>query len=106
MDEKLMACFKQVVVEHILSTTNRYADDLATLNSKLIFVNEQPNIAVIRRERPTINALFSEEAPKGDNWRETVRRELSKPSRELSIKCLKEYINVTGHSTSICSEEC
>ncbi|KAB2626325.1 aspartic proteinase CDR1-like [Pyrus ussuriensis x Pyrus communis] len=41
-----------------------------------------------------INAPFPEEALEGDDWKETVRRELSKPSGELSVKCLKKYINV------------
>ena len=75
---------------------NRFADTLAILNFKLTFVEEQSNIVVIKREAQTINASFLEEAPKGDVYKETVRRELSKPSREFNVKCLKKYINVTG----------
>ncbi|KAB2596019.1 hypothetical protein D8674_031469 [Pyrus ussuriensis x Pyrus communis] len=69
---------------------------LATFGSKLTFVKEKLNIAVIRRKPPTIDAPFLEEAPEGDDWRETVRIEFSKPNKELNVKCLKEYINVTG----------
>ncbi|KAB2622177.1 hypothetical protein D8674_024359 [Pyrus ussuriensis x Pyrus communis] len=53
------------------------------------------NVVVIRREASSTDALFLKEPPKGNDWKETVRRELSKPSGEFSIKCLKEYINVT-----------
>lgn len=45
-----MASFKQVVLEYIPDTTNRYADAQATLGSKLAFVEEQLNIAVIKRK--------------------------------------------------------
>ncbi|KAB2626649.1 hypothetical protein D8674_020267 [Pyrus ussuriensis x Pyrus communis] len=74
MAEKLRASFEQVMLEHIPNTTNRYVDALPILGSKLIFVEEQPNIAIFRRNAP---------------------KELSKPSRELNLKHLKEYINVT-----------
>ncbi|KAB2600463.1 Retrovirus-related Pol polyprotein from transposon 17.6 [Pyrus ussuriensis x Pyrus communis] len=47
-------------------------------------------IAVIRREAPSIDAPFPKEAPEDDGWREIIRRKLFKPSRKLSIKCLKE----------------
>ncbi|KAB2603711.1 hypothetical protein D8674_004716 [Pyrus ussuriensis x Pyrus communis] len=63
---------------HIPCTTNKYTNALATLGSKLTFVEEQPNIVVLRKEALTIN------------WRETVRREFFRPSGKLSIKCLKE----------------
>ncbi|VVA33944.1 PREDICTED: LOW QUALITY PROTEIN, partial [Prunus dulcis] len=44
--ERLINSFKQVVMEHIPGVTNRYADALATLGSKLSYVQEQPNITV------------------------------------------------------------
>ncbi|KAB2632430.1 reverse transcriptase [Pyrus ussuriensis x Pyrus communis] len=72
----------KVVLEHIPGTTNKYVNALAKIGSKRTFVEEQPNIAIIRREALNIDAAFLEE--------------LSKPSGELNIKCLKEYINVTG----------
>ncbi|VVA37730.1 Hypothetical predicted protein, partial [Prunus dulcis] len=50
--ERLINSFKQVVMEHIPGVTNRYADALATLGSKLSYVQEQPNITVVRRETP------------------------------------------------------
>ncbi|XP_068317131.1 uncharacterized protein [Pyrus communis] len=95
MAKKLMESFKHVVLEHIPSTTNRYANALATFHSKLTFVKKQANVVVIRREASSTDAPFLKEAPEGDDWKETVRRELSKLSEAFSIKCLKEYINVT-----------
>ncbi|KAI5351295.1 hypothetical protein L3X38_004186 [Prunus dulcis] len=47
--ERLVNSFKQVVLEHIHGVTNRYVDALATLGSKLSFVEEQPNITVIKK---------------------------------------------------------
>ncbi|CAL2271820.1 unnamed protein product [Prunus armeniaca] len=41
-----------LVLKHIPGVTNRYADALATLGSKLSFVEEQPNIAVIKKDMP------------------------------------------------------
>ncbi|KAB2635424.1 hypothetical protein D8674_025958 [Pyrus ussuriensis x Pyrus communis] len=70
---------KQVVLEHIHGIINISTDALATLGSKLTFVKEQPNIVVIRKEALTIDSPFLE---------------LSKPSEELNIKCIKKYINV------------
>ncbi|XP_004289597.1 PREDICTED: ribonuclease HI-like [Fragaria vesca subsp. vesca] len=45
--EKLVTSFEQISLEHILGNTNRYADTLATLGSRLSFTNEQPNITVM-----------------------------------------------------------
>ncbi|XP_068338990.1 uncharacterized protein [Pyrus communis] len=92
--EKLMASFKQVLLEHIPGTTNRYADALATLGSKLTFIEEQLNIVVIRRKAQAIDAVFLEETSEDDDWRKVVKREFSNPSEELSIKYPKDYINV------------
>ncbi|KAB2614619.1 hypothetical protein D8674_021207 [Pyrus ussuriensis x Pyrus communis] len=78
------------VVLEFPDTINRYVNALATFGSKLTFVEEQPNIAIIRKEAPTIDSSFQDEAPEGDDWRETVRNELSKPSGEHNIKCLNE----------------
>lgn len=47
MVEKLIARIEQVALEHIPYTTNIYADALAILGTKLTFVEEQPNIALI-----------------------------------------------------------
>ncbi|XP_021817375.1 uncharacterized protein LOC110759596 [Prunus avium] len=47
--KRLVSSFKQIVLEHIPGVTNRYADALATLGSKLSFVEEQPNITVIKK---------------------------------------------------------
>ncbi|KAI5338935.1 hypothetical protein L3X38_018207 [Prunus dulcis] len=47
--ERLINSFKQIVMEHIPGVTNRNADALATLGSKLLFVQEQPNVTGIRR---------------------------------------------------------
>ncbi|KAI5343320.1 hypothetical protein L3X38_011196 [Prunus dulcis] len=55
--ERLISSFKQVVMEHILGVTNRYADALATLGSRLSFVEEQPNIAVVKKDIPVIEAM-------------------------------------------------
>ncbi|CAL8112470.1 unnamed protein product [Prunus armeniaca] len=46
--ETLINSFKQIVLEHIPGITNRYVDALATLGSKLSFVEEQPNITIIK----------------------------------------------------------
>ncbi|XP_008223469.1 PREDICTED: uncharacterized protein LOC103323260 [Prunus mume] len=59
--ERLVRSFKQVVLEHIPGVTNRYADALATLGSKLSFVEKQPNIAVIKKDMPVIEAMAQEE---------------------------------------------
>ncbi|XP_008237342.1 PREDICTED: uncharacterized protein LOC103336085 [Prunus mume] len=48
--KKLISSFMKIVLEHIPGITNRYADALATLGSKLSFVKEQPNITVIKKD--------------------------------------------------------
>ncbi|CAL2270465.1 unnamed protein product [Prunus armeniaca] len=55
--ERLVRSFKQVVLEHIPGVTNRYPDALATLGSRLSFVEEQPNIAVIKKDTPVVEAM-------------------------------------------------
>ncbi|CAL8089328.1 unnamed protein product [Prunus armeniaca] len=55
--ERLINSFKQIVMEHIPGVTNRYADALATLGSKLSFVQEQHNITVIRKGTPIVEAM-------------------------------------------------
>ncbi|VVA39832.1 PREDICTED: LOW QUALITY PROTEIN uncharacterized, partial [Prunus dulcis] len=67
--ERLINSFKQVVMEHIPGVTNRYADALATLGSKLSYVQEQPNITVVRRETPVVEAMVQEELLEEDDWR-------------------------------------
>ncbi|CAL2229476.1 unnamed protein product [Prunus armeniaca] len=59
--ERLINSFKQIVMEHIPGVTNRYADALATLGSNLSFVQEQPNITVIRKDAPVIEAMVQAE---------------------------------------------
>ncbi|XP_021830108.1 uncharacterized protein LOC110770303 [Prunus avium] len=59
--ERLVNSFKKVVMEHIPGVTNRYADALATLGSKLSFVNEQPNITVIKKDMTAVEAMPQEE---------------------------------------------
>ncbi|XP_008232131.1 PREDICTED: uncharacterized protein LOC103331291 [Prunus mume] len=63
--------------------TNRYADALATLGSKLSFVEEQPNIAVIKKDMLVIEAMAQE-----DDWRKSVKEKMGKGS---DIKELKDY---------------
>ncbi|KAI5343556.1 hypothetical protein L3X38_011432 [Prunus dulcis] len=65
--ERLVQSFKQVVLEHIPGVTNRYADALATLGSKLLFVEEQPNITVIKKDVPVIKAMAQEEQLEEDD---------------------------------------
>ncbi|CAL2265375.1 unnamed protein product [Prunus armeniaca] len=71
--ERLVRSFKQVVLEHIPGVTNRYANGLATLGSKLSFVEEQPNIAVIKKDMPVIEAMAQEEQLEEDDWRKPVK---------------------------------
>ncbi|KAB2617367.1 hypothetical protein D8674_013236 [Pyrus ussuriensis x Pyrus communis] len=86
----------KVLLGHIPGITNRYVDALATFSFKLTVVEEQLNIVVIRMEASTIDVAFPKEVLEDDDWREIVKKEFSKPSRELNIKYLKEYINVVG----------
>ncbi|CAL2246605.1 unnamed protein product [Prunus armeniaca] len=59
--ERLVNSFKQVVLEHISGVTNRYADALATLGSKLSFVEEQPNITVIKKDMLVVETMTQDE---------------------------------------------
>ncbi|BFG37437.1 hypothetical protein CerSpe_237110 [Prunus speciosa] len=59
--ERLVNSFKQVVLEHIPGVTNTYVDALATLGSKLSFVKEQPNITVIKKDMPAVEAMPQDE---------------------------------------------
>ncbi|CAL9030023.1 unnamed protein product [Prunus brigantina] len=76
--ERLVRSFKQVVLEHIPGVTNRYADALATLGSKLSFVEEQPNIAVIKKDMPVVEAMAQEEQLEEDDWRKPVKEKIGK----------------------------
>ncbi|CAL8119209.1 unnamed protein product [Prunus armeniaca] len=87
--ERLINSFKQIVMEHILGVTNRYADALATLGSKLSFVQEQPNITVIRRGTPVIEAMAQEDLLEDDDWRKPLKKNLGEGS---SIKDFKDYV--------------
>ncbi|XP_008231232.1 PREDICTED: uncharacterized protein LOC103330426 [Prunus mume] len=70
--ERLVCSFKQVVLEHIPGVTNRYADALGTLGSRLSFVEEQPNIAVIKKDTPVIEAMAQEKQLEEDDWRKCL----------------------------------
>ncbi|CAL2247455.1 unnamed protein product [Prunus armeniaca] len=87
--ERLINSFKQIVMEHIPGVTNRYADALATLGSKLSFVQEQPNITVIRTGTPMIEAMAQEDLLEDDDWRKPLKKKLGGGS---SIKDLKDYV--------------
>ncbi|BFG30001.1 hypothetical protein CerSpe_162750 [Prunus speciosa] len=92
--EKIISSFKQVVMEHIPGVTNRYADALATLGSKLSFVEEQPNITVIKKDVSVVEAMFQEELSEAeDDWRKAVKEKMSKGS---DIKELKDYTIIFG----------
>ncbi|CAL2230297.1 unnamed protein product [Prunus armeniaca] len=84
--ERLVNSFKQVVLEHIPGVTNRYADALATLGSKLSFVEEQPNITVIKKDMPVVEGEESD-------WRKFVKENIGKGS---DIKELKDYAIIFG----------
>ncbi|CAL9024373.1 unnamed protein product, partial [Prunus brigantina] len=91
--ERLINSFKQVAMEHIPGVTNRYADALATLGSKLSFVREQPNITVIKRSTPVIEAMAQEDLLEDDDWRKPLKNKLVE---ESSIKDLKDYVIIFG----------
>ncbi|BFG25056.1 hypothetical protein CerSpe_113300 [Prunus speciosa] len=92
--EKIINSFKQVVMEHIPGVTNRYADALATLGSKLSFVEEQPNITVIKKDVSVVEAMLPEELPEvEDDWRKAVKEKMSKGS---DIRELKDYTIIFG----------
>ncbi|XP_021825313.1 uncharacterized protein LOC110766319 [Prunus avium] len=87
--ERLIGSFKKVVLEHIPGVTNRYADALATLGSKLSFIQEQPNITVIKRDVPAVEAMAQEEPLEEKDWRKSVKENLIEGS---NIKDLKDYV--------------
>ncbi|CAL2231673.1 unnamed protein product [Prunus armeniaca] len=91
--ERLVRSFKQVVLEHIPGVTNRYADALATLGSRLSFIDEQPNIAVIKKDTPVVEAMAQEERLEEDDWRKLVKEKIGKGS---NIKELKDYAIIFG----------
>ncbi|CAL9029781.1 unnamed protein product [Prunus brigantina] len=91
--ERLINSFKQTVMEHIPGVTNRYADALATLGSKLSFVQEQPNITVIKRNTPVIEAMAQEDLLEDNDWRKPLKKKLGD---ESSIKDLKDYVIIFG----------
>ncbi|XP_062028626.1 uncharacterized protein LOC133744548 [Rosa rugosa] len=51
--QKLIRVFDQATLEHIPGSTNRYADALATIGSKLSFTMEQPNVMVTHKSKPS-----------------------------------------------------
>ncbi|CAL8992411.1 unnamed protein product [Prunus brigantina] len=91
--ERLINSFKQTMMEHIPGVTNRYADALATLGSKLSFVQEQPNITVIKRNTPVIEAMAQEDLLEDNDWRKPLKKKLGD---ESSIKDLKDYVIIFG----------
>lgn len=79
-------------MEHTPDITNRYADALATLGSKLSFTNEEPNISVVRRDEPATKTLPTiRQSEKGD-WTRLVSDELAKGN----IKTSTEYTLLFG----------
>ncbi|CAL8175773.1 unnamed protein product [Prunus armeniaca] len=91
--ERLINSFKQVMLEHIPRVTNRYADTLTTLGSKLSFVEEQPNSAVIKKDMPVIEAIAHEQPLEEGDWRKLVKEKISKGN---DIKELKDYAIIFG----------
>ncbi|CAL2248223.1 unnamed protein product [Prunus armeniaca] len=89
----LVHSFKQVMLEHISGVTNRYADALTTLGSKLSFVEEQPNIAVIKKDMPVIEEMAQEQPLEEGDWRKLVKEKISKGN---DIKELKDYAIIFG----------
>ncbi|XP_024171557.1 uncharacterized protein LOC112177497 [Rosa chinensis] len=71
--KKLIKKFEQITLKHIPGNTNRYADALATLGSKLSFTREQPNITVIQNNKPCVKAMI-----------------FSSPSRGVLARCVDE----------------
>ncbi|CAL2239733.1 unnamed protein product [Prunus armeniaca] len=90
---QLQGSFAQIVIEHIPGVTNRYTDALAILGSKLSFVQEEPNITVIRRSTPVIEAMAQENLLEEDDWRKPLKKKLGE---ESSIKDLKDYVIIFG----------
>ncbi|CAL8163112.1 unnamed protein product [Prunus armeniaca] len=88
-----MSTAREMVLEHIPGVSNRYADALATLGSKLSFVEEQPNIAVIKKDMPVIEAMAQEEQLEEDDWRKPMKEKIGKGS---DIKELKDYAIIFG----------
>ncbi|KAK9943690.1 hypothetical protein M0R45_009291 [Rubus argutus] len=70
--EKLIGAFAQITMERIPGTTNRYADALATLGSKLSFTNEEPSISVIRKDVPTTESQSMTRQFERDDWRRHI----------------------------------
>ncbi|CAL8993069.1 unnamed protein product [Prunus brigantina] len=91
--ERLVNSFKQVVLENIPGVTNRYADALATLGSKLSFVEGQPNITVMKRDTLVVKAMTQEEPLEESNWRKLVKEKVGKGN---NIKELKDYAIIFG----------
>ncbi|CAL8151429.1 unnamed protein product [Prunus armeniaca] len=81
------------MMEHIPRATNRYVDALATLGSKLSFVQEQPNITVIRRSTPVVEAMAQGDLLEEDDWRKPLKKKLGE---ESSIKDLRDYVTIFG----------
>ncbi|KAK9932282.1 hypothetical protein M0R45_019525 [Rubus argutus] len=92
MAEKLVGMFDQAILEHIPGATNRYADALATLGSKLSFTNEQPNVVVVQRTKPSTEALILPEVPETDDWWNSVKGSLASQGKEINLKTLKDYV--------------
>ncbi|CAL8137088.1 unnamed protein product [Prunus armeniaca] len=89
----LVHSFKQVMLEHISGVTNRYADALTTLGSKLSFVEEQPYIAVIKKDMPVIEEMAQKQPLEEGGWWKLVKEKIRKGN---DIKELKDYDIIFG----------
>ncbi|XP_024156336.1 uncharacterized protein LOC112164363 [Rosa chinensis] len=94
--EKLIKKFEQITLEHIPGSTNRYADTLATLGSKLSFTREQPNITVIQNNKPCVEAMIFSNPSSEKDWREFVKDEMAQLDKEDRLRTLGDYSLIFG----------
>ncbi|XP_062011420.1 uncharacterized protein LOC133728012 [Rosa rugosa] len=94
--ERLIKKFEQITLEHIPGSTNRYADALATLGSKLSFTREQPNITVIQNNKPCVEAMIFSSPSSEKDWREGVKGEMAQLDKEDRLRTLGDYSLIFG----------
>lgn len=90
--ESLIGSFDHITMEHTRGTTNRYADALATLGSKLSFIQGEPRISVLQRDMPATEIVAMPKQCQEEDWMQGIEKGLS----GNDIKVSREYVMLFG----------
>ena len=87
--QEMIKEFRNVSIEHISSRSNRYADALATLGSRIRFTGSSVDVSIIKKKESTLESMNIDKEPEA--WRSPMKKSFTDDYAERRPKHLKEY---------------